>query len=106
MTQLGTTTIAVGKKALEALIEEISAAKLDWNEAETRFQIIDRVIVDCLGWSPRISSLRAKVRREELFPITNLELPAAQYGRLSAKTRLLSYQRIRRATLSKTYLQS
>lgn len=50
MTELGTTTIAEGRQAVTCLVEEIKASDLDWNEAETRFQIIDRVIVDCLGW--------------------------------------------------------
>ena len=54
MSQLGTTTIADGQVALEALVKEINESKLDWNEAETRFHIIDRIIVDCLGW-PRES---------------------------------------------------
>ena len=54
MTEVGTTTIATGKAALERLIHEIQASNLDWNEAETRFQIINRIIEDCLGW-PRES---------------------------------------------------
>ena len=56
MTEVGTTTIADGLSALECLIGEIASNNLNWNESETRFQIIDRVIVDCLGW-PR-NSLR------------------------------------------------
>ena len=54
MTNVGTNTIADGRKALEDLVVDIYESKLDWNEAETRFQIIDRLIVDCLGW-PRES---------------------------------------------------
>ena len=50
MTETGTTTIAQGGKAVSCLVDEIKASNLDWNEAETRFQIIDRIIVDCLGW--------------------------------------------------------
>jgi GTPase SAR1 family protein len=46
----GTTTIASGAKALDALIAHIETNNLDWNEAETRFQIIDRFFKDCLGW--------------------------------------------------------
>ena len=54
MTELGTTTIAEGKVALERLLKDIGESKSDWNESETRFQIIDRIIIDCLGW-PRES---------------------------------------------------
>jgi hypothetical protein len=50
MRALGTTTIAEGKDALARLIHDIGQHRLDWNEAETRFQIIDRIIVECLGW--------------------------------------------------------
>ena len=50
MTTSGTTTIAEGSAALECLMEEIAENGLDWNESETRFQIIDRIIEDCLGW--------------------------------------------------------
>jgi GTPase SAR1 family protein len=50
MRNLGATTIADGKDALARLIHDIGQHRLDWNEAETRFQIIDRIIVECLGW--------------------------------------------------------
>ena len=62
MKDLGTTTIADGTKAISRLIEDIATNELDWNEAETRFQIIDRVIVECLGW-PR-GSLRLEQTQE------------------------------------------
>ena len=51
MNELGTTTIADGQEALKRLIKHINESKLDWNEADTRFQIIDRIIEDCLGWA-------------------------------------------------------
>ena len=50
MIELGTTTIAEGQNALDDLIAEIEQNNLNLNESETRFQIIDRVILDCLGW--------------------------------------------------------
>ncbi|WP_311276889.1 AAA family ATPase [Methylobacterium sp. WCS2018Hpa-22] len=46
----GTTTIASGRISLSNLIKDIDANNLDYNEAETRFHIIDRIIRDCLGW--------------------------------------------------------
>ncbi len=58
-TTRGTTTIAEGCAALESPIEEIVENGLDWSEAETGFQIIDRIIVDCLGWP------RSTVRPEQ-----------------------------------------
>ena len=51
MTKIGTKTIVEGREAVDRLLEDINGSRLDWNEAETRFQIIDRIIVDCLGWA-------------------------------------------------------
>ena len=53
----GTTTINDGKRALRLLIRDINESNLNWNEAETRFQIIDRIIVDCLGWPREVLRL-------------------------------------------------
>jgi predicted type IV restriction endonuclease len=50
MNSLGLTTIADGQIALARLVKDVAEHRLDWNEAETRFQIIDRLIVECLGW--------------------------------------------------------
>ena len=51
--------IAEGSAALESLIGEFVEKGLDWSGAEIRFQIIDRIIVDCLGWP------RSTVRPEQ-----------------------------------------
>ena len=73
MTELGTTTIAEGKEALERLINDIRTNNLDWNEAETRFQIIDRIIVECLGW-PR-ESLRLEPAHNRTYCDYELGIP-------------------------------
>jgi hypothetical protein len=39
-----------GYKNLRSLIQELANKSLDWNEADTRFHIIDRLLVECLGW--------------------------------------------------------
>ncbi len=49
-TDVGTTSIEEGLKALRTLLAEVGSLKLDWNEADTRFQFIDPFIKDCLGW--------------------------------------------------------
>jgi hypothetical protein len=57
-------TIAKGQKALVALVSEVSAAEHDWNEAETRLKIIDRLIRECLGWTyDQISVEKAQDRK-------------------------------------------
>lgn len=50
MVETSMTTIDEGKKALERLLKLIQEHNLKWNEAETRFQIIDEIITKCLGW--------------------------------------------------------
>ena len=57
MNEIGTTTIATGKENLRQLIEKFPASDVDWNEAETRFQIIDHIIVNCLGWPKELLRL-------------------------------------------------
>jgi hypothetical protein len=32
------------------MIRELGEAPVDWNEANTRFHIIDRILIECLGW--------------------------------------------------------
>lgn len=43
-------TIAAGQAAVRRLLEKIDTSKLDLNEADTRFHILDQLIIDCLGW--------------------------------------------------------
>ncbi|MGZ8876414.1 MAG: hypothetical protein ACXW1F_08075 [Halobacteriota archaeon] len=43
-------TIAEGKAQLERLLSEINNNAISRNESETRFHIIDRIIIECLGW--------------------------------------------------------
>jgi GTPase SAR1 family protein len=39
-----------GLKRLETIIASFPADSLHWNEAENRFQFIDRLLTECLGW--------------------------------------------------------
>lgn len=64
MAYIGTCSLSEGKKALLALIDEIKANNLDWNEAETRFQIIDRLIIECLGWPREMVRLEQPQNRK------------------------------------------
>lgn len=57
MKNVGNTTIAEGMEALNRLIDDVDKNQLDWNEAETRFHIIDRIIVECLGWPREVIQL-------------------------------------------------
>ena len=88
MTELGTTTIAEGIATLERLIHDIQASNLAWNEAETRFQIIDRIIVDCLGW-PR-GSLRLEQAHNRTY--SDYELGAPRCAIWEAKRQGLTFE--------------
>lgn len=48
------TEIDEGTEALKRLLQDVGADPKDRNEATTRFQIIDRLLVECLGY-PRLS---------------------------------------------------
>ena len=47
--------LADGAANLDALIAESEGKPRDWNEANTRFHIIDRILRDCLGWPTEAS---------------------------------------------------
>ena len=63
MSELGTTSIREGSAALECLIQEAQAGDVVRNEAETRFQIINRFIVECLGWPRELVRLERGYNR-------------------------------------------
>ena len=44
------TDLAVGTNALAQLLYELRAQSIDLNEADTRHQILDRIVHECLGW--------------------------------------------------------
>ncbi len=83
MTAIANQTIDDGSKALELLLNEINKSNFDWNEAETRFQIIDRLIVECLGW-PR-GDVRLE-RRQQDGKFTDYELGLPRCAIWEAKT--------------------
>jgi hypothetical protein len=39
-----------GHRNLQKIIKEIGDKHVDWNEANTRFHLIDRLLIECLGW--------------------------------------------------------
>jgi GTPase SAR1 family protein len=51
--------LAEGARNLDFVVQEVAGHNAEWNEAETRFQIIDRILIECLGWS------RAQFRLEK-----------------------------------------
>jgi hypothetical protein len=54
-----------GHKNLRQIIKEIGKGPIDWNEANTRFHIIDRILVECLA-APGDQEAVANVCRSRL----------------------------------------
>src|SRR5690606_9819584 len=64
------TELDEGAANLDAVLADVASHDQSWNEAETRFHIIDRLIVECLGW-PR-TELRLETPQGRAF--TDYEL--------------------------------
>lgn len=48
--------LSEGKRRLEEIIQQFPSESPHWNEAQNRFQFIDRLLTECLGWEkPDIS---------------------------------------------------
>lgn len=54
--------LAEGLARLKAIIAERPADSAYWNEAENRFQFVDRLLTECLGWER--PNIRVEVRDE------------------------------------------
>lgn len=50
-----------GRRNIRDIISEYSGSLPNWNEADTRFHFIDRLLVECLGWP------RAAIHNESRF---------------------------------------
>lgn len=53
-----------GHKNLHKLIKDIGKVAVDWNEADTRFHVIDRLLIECLGWSNRPDQFKLEAHAE------------------------------------------
>ncbi len=52
---------------MRAILKELGPRPIDWNEADTRFQIIDRLLIECLGWSKSPDRFRLEVHLDGEF---------------------------------------
>jgi GTPase SAR1 family protein len=79
-------TLAQGQAALRELLSAVPPNHADWNEADTRFQLINRLIVDCLGWPTEVVKCEKHQDREysdyELGKPRKAIWEAKRYGRL------------------------
>lgn len=58
---------------MKTIRREIDARRLDLNEADTRFHLIDRILIECLGW-PK-SAFRLEQAHERTFSDYELGVP-------------------------------
>ncbi len=42
--------MTVGRETLSSILADFPLDSVYWNEAQNRFQFIDRLLIECLGW--------------------------------------------------------
>lgn len=67
-------SLAQGEKSLAELIENLTP-ETDFNEAQTRFHVIDKVLFDCLGWC---RDTEVEIEKSEDQQFTDYELGKPQ----------------------------
>ena len=60
-------SLSEGQRNLRSVIQEIGSQATDWNEANTRFHIVDRLLIECLGWSKKPDRFRVEVHQDGEF---------------------------------------
>ena len=65
-----------GNRNLRKIIKEIGDEHVDWNEANTRFHIVDRLLVECLGWPKAPEMFKVEVHIDGEFQDYVLGSPA------------------------------
>jgi hypothetical protein len=53
-------SLSEGQKNLSLLIRGIDEQTVDFNEANTRLRIIDRILTECLGWPKEPGQFRVE----------------------------------------------
>jgi predicted type IV restriction endonuclease len=59
-----TVSLEQGLKNLRALCGEFGHVLPRWNEADTRFQFIDRLLVECFGWPRELIHTESRLDEE------------------------------------------
>ena len=56
--------LKAGVAALAQLLVDLRAGQTDFNEADTRHRILDRIIHECLGWDRSVTRLERRFSEE------------------------------------------
>lgn len=64
-----------GYRNLQKILKEVGDRPPDWNEADTRFHIIDRILTECLGWSKEPERFKVEQHTDGDFRDYVLGLP-------------------------------
>src|SRR5580693_9389769 len=65
-----------GRRNLTKIRKEIGNEHINWNEANTRFHIIDRLLIECLGWEKAPERFKLEERYDGDFMDYVLGSPA------------------------------
>jgi len=60
-------SLSEGQRNLQAIIKELASKNTDWNEATTRLHVIDRLLVECLGWPKTPERFKVEVHQDGEF---------------------------------------
>lgn len=74
-------TLAIGESKLRELIQKLSESDSNYNEAQTRFHIIDTILFECLGWNRE----EVEVENSEDNQFTDYEFGKPRLAILEAK---------------------
>src|SRR5215469_920680 len=60
-------SLSDGHRNLQSLLKQVAEAHTEWNEANTRFHLIDRLLIECLGWSKDPDKFQVEVHTDGEF---------------------------------------
>ena len=69
-------SLSEGQRNLQAIIKELASKNIDWNEATTRLHVIDRLLVECLGWQKTPERFKVEVHQLKSAEFSPTPLPA------------------------------
>ena len=60
-------SLSDGQRNLRTILKEFGDKDIDWNEANTRIHMIDRILVECLGWPKEPDKFKVEVHTDGDF---------------------------------------
>jgi len=57
-------SLSEGQRNLETILKKLGNNVIDWNEANTRIHMIDRILAECLGWPKEPDKFKVEVHTD------------------------------------------